>query len=77
MSMFDLARMAAFGPLSHKGFVLRGASRYKQEQANRIVADSLLNPESIRELAELSKLNPTSFKAGIIAGSLAVGGDDQ
>lgn len=70
LTVLDLARMAYLGPLSRKGYVYRGVRRWRQEQAKKAIANSLLNPESIREIAELSKLDPTSLKAGIITGSL-------
>jgi hypothetical protein len=69
-TLFHLLRMAVLGPLSHTGYVLGGVSRFTKDQERQIIADSLLSPESIKELVELSRVPPKSLKASVLMGSL-------
>ena len=68
-TLYTLMRMAVLGPLSHTGFVLGGVNRYKTDKANKAIANALLNPETIKNLAELRTLSDQSKKAASLLGS--------
>lgn len=61
------ARVGQFSPL---GRLLTAGRRIYKKSAERIIANALLNPQSLRELMELRKLKPNTEKAAIILGKL-------
>jgi len=68
----DIIR-ARIGQFSKPGRFFTAARRIFSSAANRVIKNSLLNPESLKLLIELKNLKPRSKKIAIILGKL--GGD--
>ena len=61
------AKVGQFTPL---GRALTAVRRFYKTAAERVLANALLNPSSLKELTELRKLKPESERAAIIVSKL-------
>lgn len=67
--LMDLTR-AYVGLFTRAGRVVTAMRRMGERGANRVIVDALLEPERMRQLAELKELKPGSKKAAEIMGEL-------
>mgnify|MGYP003653826784 CR=1 FL=1 len=61
------AKIGQFGPL---GRTLTAVKRLYKTASDRVIANAMLNPASLKELVELRKLKPNSERAAIILSKL-------
>ena len=61
------AKIGQFGPL---GRTLTAIKRLYKTGSDRVIANAMLNPASLKELVELRKLKPNSERAAIILSKL-------
>ena len=61
------ARIGQFGPL---GRTLTAIKRIYKTASDRVIANAMLNPASLKELVELRNLKPTTERAAIILSKL-------
>ena len=65
----DIIR-ARLGQFTLPGRLFTAARRIYKKASERVMANSLLNPASLKELVELRKLKPNTEKAAIILSKL-------
>jgi hypothetical protein len=65
----DIIR-ARIGQFTATGRLFTAVRRIYKKASERVMANSLLNPQSLKELIELKKLKPNTEKAAIILGKL-------
>jgi len=65
----DIIR-ARIGQFTFAGRLFTAARRTYKKASERVMANALLNPQSLKELVELRKLKPNTRKAAIILGKL-------
>ncbi len=76
-AMFNLARAVVFGPLSHKGYVLRKAISVKNVHAHRAVWMALSSMDNFQQLKKLNSLPAGSREASAIIGMLLATSDRE
>ena len=62
----SFGKMWLFGPLSHKGAVLRKGIDVKTDMSNRALANAIMNPGQLKAMIKLSQLKPGSAAAAAI-----------
>tara|TARA_Y100000004_G_C8952020_1_gene428983 strand:+ start:806 stop:3490 length:2685 start_codon:yes stop_codon:yes gene_type:complete len=65
----DIIR-ARLGQFTTAGRLFTAARRIYKKASERVIANALLNPQSLKELVELKKLKPNTERAAIILGKL-------
>lgn len=67
-----IARATVAPPLTREGRLLTAFMRFRSKQAKTAIANALLNPEDLNEIARLSVASKTSRQASEIAASLGL-----
>ena len=67
-----LTRATVAAPLTREGRLLTAFMRFRSKTAKTAIANALLNPEDLNEIAKLSVASKTSRQASEIAASLGL-----